>query len=48
MKKGIPKRDSSGRGVGANKGRGGCKPIKREGLKKISLPKRGGRLRRVK
>ena len=29
--------------------RGGCKPIKRRRLKKISLPgNRGGRLRRVK
>ena len=25
MKKGKPKRDGSGRGVRANKGRGGCK-----------------------
>jgi hypothetical protein len=24
--KGIPKRDGSGRGVGANRGRGGCTP----------------------
>jgi len=25
-KKGTPKRDGSGKGTGANKGRGGCKP----------------------
>jgi len=31
--KGVPKKDSSGRGVGANRGRGGCKPIKRKGIK---------------
>ena len=24
-KKGVPKREGSGKGVGANKGRGGCK-----------------------
>ena len=24
--KGVPKRDGSGKGVGANSGRGGCKP----------------------
>ena len=28
MTKGKPKRDGSGRGVRANKGRGGCKPPK--------------------
>ena len=27
-KKGIPKRDGSGKGVGANTGRGGCTPVK--------------------
>ena len=27
-KKGVPKRDGSGRGVSANKGRGGCSPAK--------------------
>lgn len=27
-KKGVPKRDGSGRGVGANAGRGGCNPPK--------------------
>ena len=26
MPKGIPKRDGSGQGVGANRGRGGCNP----------------------
>lgn len=30
-KKGVPKRDGSGRGVRANKGRGGCKTPKRIG-----------------
>ena len=25
-KKGVPKRDGSGRGIGANQGRGGCNP----------------------
>ena len=30
-KKGVPLRDGSGGGVGANKGRGGCKPIKQKG-----------------
>ena len=33
MKKGIPRRDSSGDGVRRNKGRGGCPPAKQ--------PKRG-------
>ena len=48
-KRGIPKRDGSGRGISANKGRGGCKPIKRRGLKKVSMPGgRAGRLRRVR
>jgi len=32
--KGIPKLDGSGRGVGANIGRGGCVPPKRRGRKK--------------
>jgi len=27
-KKGVPKKDGSGRGVGANRGRGGCNPPK--------------------
>ncbi len=30
-KKGVPKRDGSGRGVRANRGRGGCKDIKSTG-----------------
>lgn len=30
-KRGVPKRDGSGRGRRANKGRGGCKPNKRIG-----------------
>jgi len=29
VKKGTPKRDGSGKGVGANVGRGGCKVPKR-------------------
>jgi len=28
-RKGIPKRDGSGKGKGLNKGRGGCKPPKK-------------------
>jgi len=28
MRKGVPKRDGSGKGKRANKGRGGCKPVK--------------------
>lgn len=40
IKKGIPKRDGSGKGVAANRGRGKCKPIKRRGLKPIPLPKK--------
>lgn len=49
IKKGVPRRDGSGKGVGANRGRGGCKPIKRNGLKKVSMPaNRAGRLRRIK
>ena len=30
-KKGIPKRDGSGGGVRANRGRGGCKPTRSVG-----------------
>ena len=30
-KKGVPKRDGSGGGTRANKGRGGCIPIKKKG-----------------
>ena len=30
-KKGIPKHDGSGRGVRANRGRGGCKTTKKQG-----------------
>jgi len=30
-KKGIPKRDGSGRGTRANKGRGGCSPTRKTG-----------------
>ena len=39
IKKGIPKRDGSGKGRGMNKGRGGCKPIKNRN----SSNRRGGR-----
>jgi len=31
--KGVPKRDGSGKGVRANRGRGGCNPPKDKGLK---------------
>ena len=31
--KGVPRRDGSGKGRGANKGRGGCKPTVRKGRK---------------
>jgi len=30
-KKGVPKRDGSGKGVRANRGRGGCKPTSKKG-----------------
>jgi len=33
-KKGVPKRDGSGKGVGANRGRGGCNPPKRKNRRK--------------
>jgi len=33
-KKGTPKKDGSGKGVGANKGRGGCKPATGKGRRK--------------
>lgn len=31
MKKGIPKRDGSGKGRRANRGRGGCSPARKKG-----------------
>jgi len=31
MAKGVPKRDGSGRGTRANKGRGGCKTTRKTG-----------------
>lgn len=31
MPKGVPRRDGSGRGVRANRGRGGCSPTRRVG-----------------
>ena len=33
MAKGTPKKDGSGKGVRANKGRGGCTPPKNKGKK---------------
>ena len=33
MAKGTPKRDGSGRGTRANRGRGGCKTTRRTGKK---------------
>ena len=30
-KQGVPKRDGSGRGIRANRGRGGCKPTRSTG-----------------
>lgn len=30
-KKGVPKRDGSGKGRRANRGRGGCKPARKTG-----------------
>ncbi len=33
-KKGVPKKDGSGRGVRANQGRGGCEPTKKTGKRK--------------
>lgn len=48
-RKGVPRLDGSGKGVGANRGRGGCKPIRRDGLKRVSPITRGGRnIRRIK
>jgi len=34
MAKGVPKRDGSGRGTGANRGRGGCVPTRGRGRRK--------------
>jgi hypothetical protein len=31
VRKGVPKRDGSGRGVRANRGRGGCKKTRSKG-----------------
>lgn len=47
IRKSMPKSDGSGKGVGANRGRGGCKPIKRSGLKK-TMPVRRGTVKRSK
>jgi len=37
---GIPKYDGSGKGVGANYGRGGCKPPKYTGRRKVTVKQR--------
>lgn len=34
VKKGVPKRDGSGKGIRANMGRGGCKTTKKKGKRK--------------
>ena len=34
MAKGKPLKNGSGKGTGANQGRGGCKPVKNSGRKK--------------
>jgi len=34
MAKGTPKKDGSGKGTRANKGRGGCTPPKSKGIKR--------------
>ena len=31
VKKGVPKRDGSGKGIRANRGRGGCKTTQKKG-----------------
>lgn len=42
-KKGVPKRDGSGRGVRANRGRGGCETTKEIGQGRTTPPPRRGR-----
>jgi len=48
VEKGVPKRDGSGRGVQANRGRGGCQPPEHKGVKAKGNCPRGfpGRPRR--
>ena len=40
--KGQPKRDGSGRGVRANKGRGGCDVPQNRGIRKPIIKKKNG------
>ncbi len=44
-KKGVPKRDGSGKGTRANKGRGGCTDTKKTGQGRNSGTGRGNRNR---
>lgn len=46
MTKGIPKRDGSGKGRRANKGRGGCSSTQIKGKKKRSITDELNRLRK--
>jgi len=46
MTKGKPKKDGSGKGVRANKGRGGCKTPRATGQGRKTAPPRRGRNRR--
>jgi len=34
-RKGVPRRDGSGRGIGANRGRGGCSPLQRKNRRRF-------------
>jgi len=45
MKKGIPKHDGSGKGIRANKGRGGCTNTRRIGQGRTGSPPRKRRNR---
>jgi len=45
-KKGIPKRDGSGRGIRANRGRGGCSPPSDKGFNETYFGKWRKALRR--
>jgi len=44
--RGVPKRDGSGRGTRANRGRGGCNPPQNRGLNNRGYGRGGGRNRR--
>lgn len=46
VKKGVPKRDGSGRGVRANRGRGGCSNTKKTGKRRFGGFRRRRRIRR--